>query len=132
MKRVIFAVLFLLIVFQFSFIPNLNASKPKPDHEPMFALIFGLIIPGGAQFYNGDIQQAIMNFLIVVGLCIALIIIGFFVPFLFFISWIPWLLGLYFMWQGYQKAIKIRDGTVMRLDRTKLADLRLNNKAYAF
>jgi len=132
MKRVILAVLFLLIVFQFSIIPNLNASKPKPDHEPMFALLFGLIVPGGAQFYNGDTQQAIMNFLIVVGLIIALIIIGHFVPFLYFITWIPWLLGLYFMWQGYQKAIKIHDGTVMRLDRTKLADLRLNNKAYAF
>ena len=132
MKRVIFAVLFLLIVLQFSFIPNLNASKPKPGHEPMFALLFGFIVPGGAQFYNGDVHQAIMNFLIVIGLCIALVIIGFFVPFFYFVSWLPWLLGLYFMWQGYQKAIKIHEGTVMRLDRPKLADLRLNNKAYAF
>ncbi len=132
MKRILFAVLFLLIVIQFAWVPMLNASQAKPNHEPLLALLFGVIIPGGAQFYNGDTHQAIMDFLIVLALYIVTVIIITILPILFIIWVIPWLVGVYFAWQGYQKAIKIRDGTAMKFGKIKLADLRVKNKAYAF
>ena len=132
MKRILFAVLFLLIIVQFAWVPVLNASQPKPNHEPLLALLFGLIIPGGGQFYNGDTHQAIMDLVIVVALYIVVGILSFFIPLFFFIWIIPWFVWLYFAWQGYQKAIKIRDGTAMKFGKMKLADLRIKNKAYAF
>ena len=132
MKRIFLAVLFLLIVVQFAWVPVLNASQAKPAHEPILALIFGLIIPGGAQFYNGDTHQAIMDLLIVVALYIAVAIVSVLLPILFIIWFIPWFVWLYFAWKGYQKAIKIRDGTALKFTKMKLADVRIKNKAYAF
>ncbi|HID93974.1 MAG TPA: hypothetical protein EYP60_07745 [bacterium (Candidatus Stahlbacteria)] len=128
MKRLLVCLVVTLLVAQAILVPIANAQEetkeeqvqPKPEHEPMLALLFGLIIPGGAQFYNGDTNEAIKAFAITVGTaiawtCLSVILsaagVGF-ILWLFPIYFVPW---VWYAYQGYLKAQKIQAGTVMNL-----------------
>jgi len=128
-KRFIPYLVIAVLLSQAVLVPIANAQEetkkeqvqPKPEHEPMLALLFGLIIPGGAQFYNGDQDEAIKAFAITVGIalawtCLTVILsvttgVGA-ILWLFPIYLVPW---VWYAYQGYLKAQKIQAGTVMNL-----------------
>jgi hypothetical protein len=126
-KKFIPYVITAILVSQAVIVPIANAQEeetkkeevqPKPEHNPMLALLFGLIIPGGAQFYNGNTDAAIKAFAITVGTALAWTCIAFVLSFtgiglvlwFFPIYLIPW---IWYAYQGYLTAQKIQAGTAM-------------------
>ena len=99
---------------------NLKGKVISVRYPEEILKVDGLIIPGGAQFYNGDSDAAIKAFAITliawIGYYGAVCLLSFVtagIASVLFILPLPWVLQLWYAYQGYLDAQKIQAGTSM-------------------